>query len=194
MGQELGIKGSAMVRRNELGRRRRYGGTGTVILLVLLFASVPLLAARRRGATVEVWLTDGGRVCGELLAARSGMLVVHDRQRNSGAVLDVRDVDEVRVLKKSRWLAGVAFGALVGTAAGVVLCGLAHDGDGGEQAGAAVMALKIGGLAMVAGGLVGAHGPPATIVRFSGTTDEEIGSGLRSLQPLARCGGDGPCP
>lgn len=90
-----------MVRRNELGRRKRHGGTGTVILLILLFASVPLLAARRHGARVEVWM---------------------------------------------------------------------------------------------AGGLVGAHGPPAKTGRFSGLPEEGVESGLRSLRPLARGGGDDPCP
>ncbi|HOW44088.1 MAG TPA: hypothetical protein PK919_02820 [Candidatus Aminicenantes bacterium] len=183
-----------MNRRHEPGRHERHDGTTTVIPLILLLASFPLLAARRRGATVEVWMIDGARIRGELLSVRNNMLVVHDRQRDSGAVLDARDVDEVRILKKPRWLAGVAFGALVGAAAGAVLCGTAHDGDGGEQAGAVVMALKIGGLAMAAGGLIGAHGPPVMVVRFSGLTAEGIESGLRGLQPLARCGGDAPCP
>lgn len=177
-----------MRRRNVTGRQKRLRGSWTGILLFLLFASgLPLAARQRRGATVEVWMTDGGRIRGELLAVRSGVLVVHDRQRDNGAALDVRDVDEVRILKKSRWLAGVAFGAVVGAAAGAVLSGLAHDGDGGEQAGAAVMALKIGGLAMVAGGLVGAHGTPVKTVRFSGLPADEFESGLRNLQPLARC-------
>ncbi len=180
-----------MARTHSLGAGWRGFRRGFVVLIVALFAAnQPLAARERRGSTVEVWMTDGGCVRGELLAVRGGMLAVHDRQRDSGTVLAVGDVDEVRILRKPRWLAGAALGALAGAAGGAVLCGLAHDGDGGEQAGAAVMALKIGALTTVAGGLIGAHGPPAKIVRFSGMTAEGIESGLRSLQPLARRGGD----
>ena len=81
--------------------------------LVILMALVrlPLQAAKeRRGSTVEVTMIDGSQVKGELLAVKSDVLLVYNRAAGQGKSLNLQQAAKVKVLKKSKFLTGLAIG------------------------------------------------------------------------------------
>lgn len=100
---------------------RMYGLKGkkniaAILAFVLVMASVnlPLPARERRGSTVEVTMTDGSRIKGELLAVKDDALLVYDRDADQGKRLDLQEVVQVKVLKESKFLEGIAIGIAVG--------------------------------------------------------------------------------
>jgi hypothetical protein len=87
-----------------------------VAALAMIFSSLaqPLAAEERSGSIVEVTLSDGRMVKGELLAVKSDALLVFDRTAGQGRSLDLRQVTRVMVFKKPRALQGLAIGLGVG--------------------------------------------------------------------------------
>ena len=86
------------------------------LALAMALADLPVAARERQGATVVVSLIDGGRVKGELLAVKDDVLVVFDHGAGLGWSLDLRQVGEVKVLRKSRFFDGAGIGLCVGLA------------------------------------------------------------------------------
>lgn len=90
--------------------------TAALALMIFTICSLlPLAAAgTRRGATVEVTMADGSRVRGELLIVKNDALLVFDQDTNLGKSLDLRQVDRVKVLRRSKLSEGVSIGIGVG--------------------------------------------------------------------------------
>ncbi|MBE0665777.1 MAG: hypothetical protein IH584_08110 [Candidatus Aminicenantes bacterium] len=95
------------------GRHRTI--TAAVGVFFIFFFLSPLHASReRRGATVEVTMTDGSKVRGELLAVKTDTLLVYDRTAGQGKIIELRQVDRVKVLKKTKFGEGLLIGLVVG--------------------------------------------------------------------------------
>jgi hypothetical protein len=94
-----------------------------VAALAMIFSSLaqPLAARERRGSTIEVTMTDGTLVKGELLAVKSDALLVFDHTAGQGRSLDLRQVTRVMVFKKPRALQGLAIGLGVGLLTTLIL-------------------------------------------------------------------------
>jgi len=88
----------------------------TILAMMIFLTHLPLEARERRGSNVEVTLADGSRIKGELLAVKPDVLVVFDHGAGRGWSLDVRQVGEVKVLRKSRFFDGAGIGLCVGLA------------------------------------------------------------------------------
>jgi len=85
--------------------------------LIMAFLRMPLAAARsRKGAMVEVTMTDGSVAQGELLAVKSDALLIFNKASGLGRNFDLLQVGRVRVMKKSKALNGLATGLEVGLA------------------------------------------------------------------------------
>lgn len=90
-----------------------------VFLLVMTLAGLPLPAAKaRRGSTVEVIMADGSVVKGELLAVKSDVLLIYDKDAGQGNSLDLQHVAQIKALKKSK----LGKGLLIGLGVGFGLC------------------------------------------------------------------------
>jgi hypothetical protein len=91
--------------------------TVAIIVLLMFFMQTPLQAVHeRRGSTVVVTLTDGSQVEGELLAVKEDALLVYDPVADQGKTIELQQVANVKVLKKSNLLKGLFVGLAVGLA------------------------------------------------------------------------------
>lgn len=88
-------------------------------MLVMVLAGLPLPAKERRGSMVEVTLTDGSQVKGELLAVKGDTLLVIDRDTGQGMNFGLEQVAQVKILEKTKFfLTGLAIGLGVGLVVG----------------------------------------------------------------------------
>jgi hypothetical protein len=88
----------------------------TVIVLVIVSSiCLPLAAAgSRKGSTVEVTMTDGRVVKGELLTIKMDTMIIHDPGTGKGWNLDLQQVTQVRIKRDSKFLLGAIVGLIVG--------------------------------------------------------------------------------
>jgi hypothetical protein len=84
------------------------------------YASLPLKARERRGATVLVTMADGSQVKGELLAIKSDALLIYDQGAAQGRSYDLQQLVRVRVLKRSKAGKGLLIGLGVGLGKGAL--------------------------------------------------------------------------
>jgi hypothetical protein len=89
--------------------------TVAVIFLFVFFMQTHLQATqKRRGSTVIVTMNDGSQVEGELLTVKDDALLVYDPDADQGKSIDLRQVDRVKLLKKSKIGVGIALGLALG--------------------------------------------------------------------------------
>ncbi|MCU0235604.1 MAG: hypothetical protein MUC72_00795 [Acidobacteria bacterium] len=136
--------------------RHRRGGW--VAVLVVLFLGLPAaLVAARQGATLRLQLLDGRQLDGELLAVKGEVLLLLGR--SGGLQADIRDVDELRIVREGNVgkgiFRGLLAGLLIGGLIGVPL-GLSSDSDiGGPLFPVVLMAGLGGGCGAIIGGGLG---------------------------------------
>jgi hypothetical protein len=88
---------------------------------MMFMALVPLslpAAKTRHGATVEVTMNDGSQFEGELLAVKADTLLIYDQNGKQGKILELLQIAQVKILKKSKILKGLGIGLGVGLAIG----------------------------------------------------------------------------
>lgn len=97
-------------------KSKRFIVTILTFVMFMVLARLPLPAMGRRGSTVVLIMTDGSLVKGELLAVKANALLIYDQDTNLGKSIDLGQVTQVKVLKKSKFLLGFAigFGVLFG--------------------------------------------------------------------------------
>jgi len=104
--------------------------TVEAIALFMFFLHSPLPAGTtRKGAMVEVTMTDGRRVKGELLAVKVDALLLYIQGIDRGERLDLQQVDKVRLLKKSKFFQGLGIGLLAGLALSEYSYGIAGNDE-----------------------------------------------------------------
>ncbi len=91
------------------------------VVPVMIFFSLaqPLVARARRGSTVVVIMNDGSQVKGELLSVRADALLLYESESGQGRHLNLHQVLQVKVLKKTTYLDGAGIGICVGLVIGV---------------------------------------------------------------------------
>jgi hypothetical protein len=116
------------------------------LLMIISSLHQPLAAAReRRGSKVIVTLTlTRGTVTGELLAVKEDALLIYDHDAGRGQRIELQDIFQVRLVKKSRFWEGVG----IGLVSGFVLAVIQPDREGMSY----LLAPAFGGLI---GGIVG---------------------------------------
>jgi hypothetical protein len=87
-----------------------------VAVVFVFFIHTPLQAAsEQRGAMVAVTLTLGrGTVKGELLSVKEDALLIFDHSTGRGERIELQDVSQVKIIKKSKFLLGMVIGIIIG--------------------------------------------------------------------------------
>ncbi len=100
----------------------------TVLCLFSLafFLAITPAKAERKGAELAIAKSDGGQLQGELIAVRGETLIL--LVGGLDASVDLGEIGHITVVRKSRALQGMGYGALAGLGAGLVT-GLASQDD-----------------------------------------------------------------
>ncbi len=154
-------------------------------VLVMVLAGMPLAARERRGSTVEVNLTDGRMVKGELLAVKGHDLIIHDAAKDTGFTVPIEMVSAVRLKRRSKVLAGIGIGFIGGMGVGVAMAG-SRGGDSCERTGPAIAGLMCWGAATLIGGWAGGILSLPEEMTTNGREPVQIEAYLRRLRMHAR--------
>jgi len=154
--------------------------TTLTFVLVMTLAGLPLPAKERRGSSVVVTMTAGrGVVKGELLAVKADTLLVYDQNANQGKSIDLKDVFQVKVLKKSK----VGEGLLIGLGVGLVVAVISYDKT---EEFAGIGFLTIPPMAGLCGGLFGALSGIHEKFSLAGASSHTLHENLNRLKRYAR--------
>ena len=154
-----------------------------IFAMSMALVKLPLPAARwRKGSTVVVTMADGGVVKGELLAVKSDTLMVYDQDADQGRSLDLRQVAQVKVLKKSKLLLGLA----VGLGVGLGFCALNPEMAGHGSAEIRSNYIMVTSLFGLCGGLLGAFVGISDKFSLGGSSSRNLQQNLRRLKRFAR--------
>lgn len=153
------------------------------VTLVVFMAIVcqPLPARERRGSTVEVTMTDGSMVRGELLAVKSDALLVFDSDAGQGKAIDLTQVDRVKVLKKSKFGEGLLIGLGVAVGMSVII-----QSKKKNEFGFVFTFIGIGSQTALFGGIIGAVAGIDTKIPLAGVSSQDILFNLKQLKRYAR--------
>ncbi|MBE0665776.1 MAG: hypothetical protein E4H23_05075 [Chrysiogenales bacterium] len=159
------------------------------IILIIFFIHIPLQAVReRRGSTVVVTMTDGSKIKGELLAVKGHDLIIHDKSIDRGFTVNIEQVSEIRLKKRSLvvlgMVNGLTAGALVGF--GIYASQSARTNDPCQLTPYALMGLIIPCVTTVIGGGVGAILSLSKKMSIERQSPADIEASLRYLQKHAR--------
>jgi len=164
-----------------------------VILLVfsLLWLSGSLFA-EKKGAEIIIAKNDGRQVRGELIAVKTDSLLLMDSVTGDDVSINVSDIRDIKIMKKSKTLTGVVSGFFAGAAAGA-LAGLVVDEAIGKKdwiwgpEDSALLGGGIGGLVgALTGGMIGAHIDHFETFQIADRSDEEIKAILGDLHKKDR--------
>ena len=92
----------------------------TVLLLAFstLALSGNIFAKERKGANLFIQKKDGTQVKGELIAVKQNSLLLIERNSGADETVDIRKIGIIRIVKKSKTLAGCITGLFLGAAVG----------------------------------------------------------------------------
>lgn len=157
--------------------------------LVFLAAFQPA-RAERKGAELMIQKTGGGQLQGELIAVRGESLIL--LVDGLDASVELGEIGHITVVRKSRALQGIGYGALAGLGAGIV-AGLASQDDPPgfmsltKSEKGMVVGMLVGGLGVVIGLIGGATaGIDKKISMENVETSKDKAGLLKYLDGLAR--------
>jgi len=97
------------------------------LIFFLVMLSMNLYAKERRGAKLIVTKKDGQQIRGELIAVKPNSLLLLDTEGKDVSV-DIKDIEEIVIVKKSKLLLGAGIGLLFGAVIGALI-GLSEGED-----------------------------------------------------------------
>jgi hypothetical protein len=151
-------------------------------VLVITWADLPLSAKERRVSMVVVTMADGSQIKGELLVVKADALLVYDSDAGQGKSLNLQQVVQVKVLKKSKFLTGMAIGYGIGF--GTFLFGYIQSHGKGLLGLDLIFILSaIPGLC---GGLLGSLVSIPRKISMSGTSYQQKQENIERLKRYAR--------
>jgi hypothetical protein len=89
-----------------------------IISLLLLHGN--LFAKERKGAELIIQKTDRQKVRGELIAVKEKSLLLLERESGVDVTVDIGEIKEINIIKKSRALEGFLIGGMVGAMVGAL--------------------------------------------------------------------------
>ena len=172
------------------------------VKLVLLFTLMAILALgsnslakeKKHGAELLIKTQAGQLIKAELLTIKGFELILMDTSSPSGITIDIREIESIRIVKKSKFLPGLGYGLLFGGGTGGLLGLASGDDKGGFFAftateKAVMYGLGLSILTVPIGGIIGAtRGIDETIILEDKTPEEKV-SILRKLNLLSRSPG-----
>jgi hypothetical protein len=157
-----------------------------LIIVLFVTAFAPGLDAKtRRGASVIVTGTDGGRIEGELIAVKPNSLLLMTADGKDQSV-DIGSIASVKVKKRSK----VLLSMLIGTAAGIAVGGLlgAIDANGSllDPLDTVLEMSAMGAVGLVGGGVAGLIISAPKTVMMRDVSGQELEMKLAQLRKYAR--------
>lgn len=125
----------------------------SAFILFGAFTSNSYAKEKKHGAELIIQKKDGQSVRGELLTVKGNLLLVMESGSLSGISVDIGDIHDIKIVKKSRFLKGLGFGLLIGGGGGALLGFLSGDDPPGWFSMTAGQKALLGGLAF---GILGA--------------------------------------
>jgi hypothetical protein len=152
------------------------------LVFSLVMLSVNLHAKERRGAKLSITRKNDGKIKGELLVVKQNLLLLL-LESGIDVTIDIRDIQVIKIKKRSKALWGAGIGLLVGVPMGLVQNTTVKQ----EAVYDAMNVMGWSALGAICGGLIGAAPRliPQTI-QIEGMTDSEINEVLAKLRKKAR--------
>lgn len=156
----------------------------TYIALFLIFSFMMLsvnLSAKKHGAKLIITKKDRTQFKGELITVKqdSLLMLVHKEKDVS---VDIRDIEKIVILNKSKLKIGGLSGCAIGGAAGCYI----GSKDEYEPLGASMLYGTIGAnIGLLVGVLTGLAAIPNEVILIEGMTDSEIQETLEKLRRKA---------
>ena len=161
-----------------------------LLVVSVLFLSVPLTAKERKGADLIIHKKDGSQVRGELIAVKQSSLLLMERDSGADVTIDIGNIGIITIVKKSKLLEGAGLGLLIGGSIGAGIGALSKRGSLHEDYGRLFVVALIAGLVAVPGLVIGAiAGLTAGIdktIQFTGKSNSEVQKILDNLRKKAR--------
>ncbi|OGD19423.1 MAG: hypothetical protein A2W03_12755 [Candidatus Aminicenantes bacterium RBG_16_63_16] len=105
-----------------------------ILLLAVVFSSLTcsgkLMAKERRGAELVITKADGQQIIGELIAVKQGSLLLLDSRSGTDLSVNVGDLRDVKIVKKSKFWQGAGVGLLAGAFFGAALVNAQEQAGG----------------------------------------------------------------
>ena len=177
------------------------------LVFSILTLSIPLTAKEKKGADLIIQKTDGTQVRGELIAVKQNSLVLMERDSGADVTVDIKDVNIIKIVKKSKTLAwggiGLVSGAVIGVLGGYLsgddytigATGFAHTWPGPPPGPplsytadekALISGIACGIIGGALGGIGGAFAGADKTIQIEGKSDSEIQEILEKLRKQAR--------
>lgn len=158
------------------------------IALILVFSLVALsgnLYAKKKGAELEIRKKDGQQVKGELIAVKNTSLLL--LESGVDVSVDIKDIKNITILKKSKAFLGISLGLLLGAGIGS-LYATSTDTYDSDLRPLAFIVYGGGGAALgvLAGGFLGASAGKDKTIEIEEKSDFEIKEALEKLRKKAR--------
>jgi len=165
-------------------------------MIALLILSSLAAAEERRGAEILITKKDGTQVSGELVAVKKDSLLLVANEPAAGMDLTVglKDIKEVKIVKKSKAGKGLLYGLLLGGGGGAAAGLLSGDDPDGfvsfsASDKAALFGIFFGGLGLVIGGIVGGLSGADEVLSIGGISESGLGWIQARLAESARLKG-----
>jgi hypothetical protein len=160
-------------------------------MAILALGNNSLAKEKKHGVDLLIKTQAGQLFKAELLTIKGYELILMDTNSSSGITIDIREIESIRIMKKSKFLQGLGYGLLIGGGTGG-LVGLASGNDeggffafsAGEKAVMYGIGLSI--LTVPIGGIIGALKGIDEIIVIEGKSEEEKRSILRKLNLQSR--------
>jgi len=149
-----------------------------------MMLSVNLYAKERRGAKLSVWKIGGQKIKGELIAVKEDSLLLLESESGADVSVNIKDIDWIRFVKKSKFWTGAGIGFPIGAFAAVIIGAsmeLAPEAEGYLR-GIAVF----GGIGALLGAIIGSLAGTDETIQIEGMADSEIQEALDKLCKKAR--------
>jgi len=163
----------------------------TVALFLFLSSGGMFGKTKEHGTTLHLFMMDGKEQEGELIAVKGSCLILY----HSGIdfSVDIKELNMLKVLKKSHAAQGALLGLVIGAVAGGVGGAVYLSGDGDDEwANFHRIILTIiastagGGIGLLAGAVVGSLQGVDEKIRIEGRSEGEIDQILVKLRRRAR--------
>ncbi|TET74596.1 MAG: hypothetical protein E3J56_02085 [Candidatus Aminicenantes bacterium] len=93
-----------------------------LIVFSLIMLSVNLYAKEKRGAKLSIFKKDGQKIKGELIAVKKDSLLLLESESGADVSVYVKDIIEIRTVKKAPVKKGLIYGLIIGVIRGGTLC------------------------------------------------------------------------
>ena len=162
-----------------------------LVIVTLLVPAQSWAKRDKKGATIVVTKTDGAQVEGELLTVKTASILLRLSSEFKGVEINVNEISQIRINKKSKFFSGIGKGLLIGAGTGALL-GLASGDDSSsgwfsfsasDKALMGGFLLGLGGI--IVGGISGLMSGTDITASLTGPTSEKSAL-LKKLNQSAR--------